>query len=227
MLIISRSSAIIKKNNIKYIYQNFDNIHIAFNKSINFIKKCLLNELITFSSDYENPKISIIIPLFNSQNYILRAIRSIQLQNISDFEIILIDDFSTDNTINVVEKIKNEDNRIKLIKNQKNIGVLYSRSIGVLKSKGKYLYTLDNDDMFLNEDIFDTITNISENGNFDIVEFKAISNKILNQDLLNNKIRDSIFSHQQSFLFFQPELGRYPISVENKTGNYRLNDIFL
>ena len=170
----------------KYLNQNFDSIDVAFNKSLNFIKSCLLSELINFPSYYnfDNPKISVVIPLFNCEKYILRAVRSIQLQNISNFEIILIDDDSKDNTTILIEKIANEDKRIKLIKNKNNMGVLYSRSIGILSSKGKYLYTLDNDDMFLNADVIDTITNISENGNFDIVEFKALSNRILNQDLL-------------------------------------------
>ena len=219
----------VKKSSYKYLEQNFDSKNIAFNKSINFIKKCLSTEIYKFSNNFKNdiPKISIVIPLFNCENFILRAIRSIQLQNVTDFEIILIDDNSQDNTSILIEKIKNEDNRIKIIKNQKNMGVLFSRSIGVLSSKGKYLYTLDNDDMFLNEDIFDTITNISENGNFDIVEFKAISNRILNHDLLNNKIRDSIFSHQQPFILYQPQLGRYPIATGNHTGAYGYNDIFL
>ena len=52
---------------------------------------------------------------------------------------ILIDDKSKDNTINIINRIKNEDNRIKLIRNTKNRGILYSRSIGVLNAKGKYL----------------------------------------------------------------------------------------
>ena len=64
------------------------------------------------------------------------------------------------------------------------MGVLYSRRIGVLSSKGKYLFTLDNDDLFLNNDIFDFTTKIADEGNFDIVEFKAFRNMILNNDLL-------------------------------------------
>ena len=77
----------------------------------------------------------------------------------TDIEIILVDDFSKDNTVLLTEKIQREDNRIKIIKNQKNMGVLYSRSIGVLSSKGKWLFTLDNDDLFLNDDILDSIFN--------------------------------------------------------------------
>lgn len=220
---------IYKKNYNKYLDYYFDSKDIAFNKSINFIKNCLSSEIIkhlTFDN-ITKPKISVVVPLFNCEKFILRAIKSIQSQNISNFEIILIDDNSKDNTINLVEKIKSEDNRIKILKNQKNKGILYSRSIGVLSSKGKYLFTLDNDDIFLNNDIFYSITNIAENENFDIVEFKAISNKELNQDILNKKIEDSLYSHPKSFALFQPELGRYPIKIGNKIGNFGFKDIFL
>ena len=108
------------------------------------------------------------------------------------------------------------------------MGVLYSRSIGVLSSKGKYLFTLDNDDIFLNNDIFDTTIKLAQNGNFDIVEFKAISNKIRSKYLLiNNEIKDAKFSHQSLIILSQPELGRFPIPTGNITGSYRLRDIFL
>ena len=209
--------------------ETFDSRDVAFNKALNFIKNCLTSSYFKFQSlyYYKEPKISVVIPLYNCNKYILRAVKSIQYQNISEIEIILIDDYSTDNTISMVEKMKNEDKRINIIKNKKNMGILYSRSIGVMYSKGKFLFTLDNDDMFLDEDIFYTTTKISEKGNFDIVEFKAISNKFLNDDILNNKIIDSKFSHQKSFILFQPELGNYPIPIGKNTGSYGLQDIFL
>ena len=53
--------------------------------------------------------------------------------------------------------------------------LLYSRCIGVLAAKGKYIFPLDNDDMFLDEDVFDVVTKIADKGDFDIVEFKAIT----------------------------------------------------
>jgi hypothetical protein len=65
------------------------------------------------------------------------------------------------------------------------MGVLYTRSIGVWSAKGKYL---DNDDLFLNNNIFDFTSKIADEGKFDIVEFKAISNRILNDDLITNKL---------------------------------------
>ena len=213
----------------KFIRKKYDPLKIAFNKSLDFIKNCSSPELFRFNSPFkiENPKISVVIPMYNCKSYLLRAIKSIQFQNISELEIILVDDKSTDDTLNLVRNIQNEDNRIKIIKNIKNMGILYSRSIGVLSAKGKYLFTLDNDDMFLNYDIFDSITKINEEGNFDIVEFKAIMNKNFNHGILNKNIIDSSFSHNQPFILFKPELGRFPISTRKKVGKYRLNDIFL
>ena len=73
----------------------------------------------------ENPKASIVIPIYNCEKFIHRAIRSIQNQNIFDLEIILVNDFSTDNTLYVLEKYQKEDPRIKIINNKKNMGILY------------------------------------------------------------------------------------------------------
>ena len=65
----------------------------------------------------QNPIVTIIIPVYNSENYITRCISSIQNQTRKDFEAILIDDYSQDQSAKVIEKIIHSDNRIKLIKN--------------------------------------------------------------------------------------------------------------
>ena len=59
----------------------------------------------------------------------------------------MVNDFSTDETLSMVEEFQKEDPRIKIINNQKNMGILYSRSIGALSAKGEYIFPLDNDDM--------------------------------------------------------------------------------
>ena len=63
----------------------------------------------------KNPKVSAIIPLYNCKNLVLKAIKSIQNQNMLNLEIILVNDFSTDNTLSIVEKVQKEDPRIKII----------------------------------------------------------------------------------------------------------------
>ena len=215
-----------------YKEEIFSSLNISFNKAKDFLDKCIKGILIhnkPFVS-YENPKISALIPVYNSKNLISRAVKSIQNQNILDLEIILINDFSTDDTLSFLEEMKKEDPRIKIIKNKKNMGILYSRSIGTLSAKGKYIFPLDNDDMFLDKDVFQTITNISDKGNFDIVEFKGI--KVLyrnNTNILNRPNVDLSYSdHKLNLVLFQPELGKFPITPsERNLGGYDFHSVFL
>ena len=123
-----------------------------------------------------------------------------------DIEIMLVNDFSPDNTLSVVEKLKSEDSRIQIINNKKNMGILYSRSIGALLSKGNYIFPLDNDDMFLEQDIFKIIFkyflyyltyDITNESNIDIVEFKGIFQEYNEYNLLNETtIIDTKFQEQ-------------------------------
>ena len=78
---------------------------------------------------------------------------SVLSQNIPEFEIILINDNYSDNSSIIVNQMIKYDKRI-IINNSKNMGTLFSRNIGVLNAKGKYIFELDNDDIFLNENIF-------------------------------------------------------------------------
>ena len=85
------------------------------------------------------PKISVISPIYNSEKYILRFLRSIQNQNFLEIEIILVDDCSNDNSVFLIEKYIKEDERIILIKNKINKGTFITRNLGVLFSKSKYI----------------------------------------------------------------------------------------
>ena len=195
-----------------YKYEKFDNREESFNKAKNFLNKTiegiLLHEIPSVS--FENPLVSAIIPVYNSRRYIGRAIKSIQNQNINNTEIILINDHSTDDTLSYIQNIQNFDPRIKVINNKKNMGIFYSRCIGTLSANGKYIFPLDNDDMFLDEDVFQTITNIAENGLFDIVEFKGVKAQIGDGDIFNRKRVDTRWSvHPLNMVLFQPELGGY------------------
>ena len=116
----------------------------AKRKGREYLNKCLEGKL-TNNSIFklsENPKVTIIIPLYNTGKRIKLIIRSIQNQNIEDIEIILVNDFSKDNTLEIIEKLKEEDPRITIINNSKNMGVLYSRSVGVFKLRENTLQIL-------------------------------------------------------------------------------------
>jgi glycosyltransferase involved in cell wall biosynthesis len=86
-----------------------------------------------------------------------------------DFEIILVNDNSNDGSLRIINKMKKDDDRIKIINNHKNMGTLYSRCIGSLNAKGKYIFPLDNDDLFLDEDVFETIYNFASEYKYNMI----------------------------------------------------------
>lgn len=98
----------------------------------------------------EKDKISIIIPTYNSSRFIISTLESVKIQTYRNFEVIIIDDCSNDNTIDLIEKFifENPNLDIKFIKKEQNTGVAVSRNIGIDESKGKYIAFLDSDDLW-------------------------------------------------------------------------------
>lgn len=92
------------------------------------------------------PLISIIIPAYQRENVIPRAIRSVLSQTFLDFELIIVDDHSTDNTRAIVEKFIESDPRVKYIFLESNQGPACARNAGVKSSQGEYIAFLDSDD---------------------------------------------------------------------------------
>ena len=146
------------KNILIIIIIIFEILSLIYNPNkIHFEKKELKKEILNAEQYYkisqngiilnknkkfkenESPKISIISTIYNKERYILRFLRSIQNQSYENIEIILIDDFSVDNSIKTIENIKKVDERIILLKNKKNKGTLISRNLGIFLSKGKYV----------------------------------------------------------------------------------------
>lgn len=98
------------------------------------------------------PKISIIIPTYNSSRFINRTISSVLNQTYTDWELLIIDDNSTDNTVELVDKFIKQDQRIKLYKTPQNSGgPALPKNIGIENAKGEYVAFLDHDDEWLPE----------------------------------------------------------------------------
>ena len=93
-----------------------------------------------------NILVSIIIPCYNSENYIYECLNSVLNQTYTNIEIILINDYSNDNTIAIINHFADEDKRLIVINNSQNMGVAFCRNLGIVKSKGEYLCFLDSDD---------------------------------------------------------------------------------
>jgi len=139
----------------------------------------------------------------------------------ADIEMVLVNDNSKDNTSKIIYELAEEDTRIKIINNEKRMATLYSRNIGILNSKGKYILNLDNDDLFMNTDLFDTLYDEAENGNFDLVGFSAVKSRDYNSSI--SKMKDTDFhNHKDGLTVYQPELTYYSISKNNK---YAPNDL--
>jgi glycosyltransferase involved in cell wall biosynthesis len=91
------------------------------------------------------PSISVIMPIFNGEKYLEKAITSILDQTFDDFEFIIIDDGSTDNSIRIIKQFK--DSRINFIQNNENLGLIASLNKAISKAQGKYIARMDQDDI--------------------------------------------------------------------------------
>lgn len=165
---------------------------IKMNKKIIYIKK---------------PKVSIFLPIYNKQSYLKRSISSIQKQSLKKLEIIAVNDFSTDNSLKTLRKLAKKDNRIKIVNNDRNHGLLYSRAMGILNCTGEYVLNLDPDDMISNIHILEILYKKAKKVDTDLIIFKLkkikmfkinISefNKILKEFKLNKKNSNIPFKNQ-------------------------------
>ena len=96
-------------------------------------------------------QITIILPVYNSERYINRTITSIMQQTMIDFELIAIDDCSTDNSLQKLKEWERKDSRIQVLSNPQNMGVADTRNKGIGMAKGEYICFIDSDDAWHND----------------------------------------------------------------------------
>lgn len=96
-----------------------------------------------------NPQVSVIMPAYNVEKYIVEAIESILEQSFKDFEFIIIDDCSTDSTWEIIQRYAKQDDRISAVKNEQNLGIAGNRNKGLSLAHGKYIVWQDSDDISL------------------------------------------------------------------------------
>ncbi|MCE5221759.1 MAG: glycosyltransferase family 2 protein [Clostridium sp.] len=92
--------------------------------------------------------VSVIIPVYNASKTIEKTIKSVLCQSYTYFEIIIIDDWSTDNSFKIIEELSKSDSRIIIYRNQKNLGVAKTRNVGINIAKGEFISFLDSDDIW-------------------------------------------------------------------------------
>lgn len=117
------------------------------------------------------PKISVIIPVYNTENYLRRCLDSVCNQTLSDIEIICINDCSTDNSLEILKEYSSKDSRIKLINFEENKGVAVARNTGIDVAKGEYIGFVDSDD-FIDLDFYGKLYKKAAESNADAVKGK-------------------------------------------------------
>ena len=118
----------------------------------------------------DSVKISIIMPVYNSEKYVVAAVKSVLSQDFEGFELILVDDGSTDSSGKLCDQLADTDGRIRVI-HKKNGGSCSARNIGLSLAQGEYIGFCDNDDKFLPNLLKDNYE-LAKRHNADIVRFK-------------------------------------------------------
>lgn len=94
------------------------------------------------------PTVSIITPVYNSAPFLGKTLQSVINQSFEDWEMILVDDCSTDNSVQIIKELAEQDNRLILLENEENLGQIKSRNRAIERAMGRYIAMLDSDDIW-------------------------------------------------------------------------------
>lgn len=140
-----------------------------------------------------NPKVSVILPTYNRASYLYSAIKSVLNQTFKDFEIIIVDDASTDNTKQIIDKF--DDRRIYYIRHKENKGGSAARNTGIKRSKGEFIAFLDDDDLWMPNKLEKQLNFINNNHEISVVYTGAwvINKHGKITDIITPSLRGNIF----------------------------------
>ena len=160
------------------------------------------------------PDVSVIITVNNQEKCLFKALRSVQNQSIKNIEIIIVDDFSSDNSISLISKYQNSDDRIILLKHMYNYGTMKSRSDGVKLAKGKYITIIDGDDGLATRDILFNCFKLAQSAELDIIEFNYANFVKMNYKNLGNNLSPIVKLNNR--IIYQPELKFKFVKISEK-----------
>ncbi len=158
----------------------------------------------------QNKLISVVIPMYNAERYIVKLLNCLKEQTYKNLEIVIINDGSTDNSLQLVNECKKEDDRIKVI-SIPNGGVSNARNLGIENSNGEYITFLDADD-YIEYDMYEKIITKLNEENADVIrtnfvkedvegnvlsigEMLDLSNKAVDNNLIKQKLLPYIFDN--------------------------------
>jgi glycosyltransferase involved in cell wall biosynthesis len=170
-------------------------------------------------------KISVVVPVYNVENYLQRCIDSIIAQSYKNLEIIIVNDGSTDKSGEICDNYKKQDIRIKVI-HKENGGLSSARNVGIEASTGEYIAFVDSDDWIVG-DIYEHCINIFETEQCDVVDFKVVFddggiNQYNSSDSYNTRIIDE--REVLHDYLFRGQTEKAPFSACRKLYKLRLFD---
>ena len=127
------------------------------------------------------PYISVIVPMYKVERYIKACIDSILNQTFQDFEIIIVDDASPDNSYDICQKLYGNNKKVRIVRHKQNKGLGPSRNTGIENARGKYVYFVDSDDLIL-PNALETLYNAAKETNADVIHTYAYYETVQNDD---------------------------------------------
>lgn len=172
-----------------------------------YINKCQKSIMLYKEEEKINriPFFSICIPVYNMQNYIEISLSSVLNQSFRDFEIVIINDFSLDNSEKIISKMKINNTKIRVINHKENLGIYISRVDAIKNAKGKYIIFLDPDDLFSNQNLLRYLYDYNSIYNEDIIEFTVII-----KEETENKLYYPLENRRNHFHNFEEKIIHHP-----------------
>jgi glycosyltransferase involved in cell wall biosynthesis len=176
-----------------------------------------------------NDLVSIITPSYNTEKYIKETINSVLSQSYKNWELFIVDDNSSDNSIEQVKKYADE--RIKLIINSQNFGAAICRNIGINKANGKWIAFLDSDDLWETTKLEKQIKFMQNNGiDFSYTQYSEINEQSLPLNIKNSgpkiinerKMRNYCYPGCLTVIYNQDKIGKINITDLPKNNDYAL-----
>lgn len=172
------------------------------------------------------PKVSVIVPVYNVEQYIGRCIESIQKQTLTDWELILIDDCGSDNSVNIIQEYAKDDSRIIVKSHEVNHGPMMARRWGDEMASGEYIAYCDGDDV-MPENALQVLYNAAVSDRADLVmgSYSCIATNGARQDvIIDNKRIDNSDSLFKVFIRHQPLWGKLFKADILKAHEYKVID---
>jgi len=147
------------------------------------------------------PLVSVIMPAYNAEEYIEESILSVINQTYQNWELLIINDGSTDQTLTIAQKFIDKDSRIRLMDNEKNKGLIITRNIGLNNVHGKYIANLDSDDIAMPERLKRQVAFLEKNKDYALIGAACIQIDFEGKKIATVE-RNIANSHLKSLLLF-------------------------